>query len=250
VALAAVFLFSGVASATTFDLSGDWSNSSNPNVPWTYEQGSTALPAVSDWTAAGTGLSGCDQPAWAPSNIAGSFLPAMMQIESSCSENFFGTDPNDSLANVMSGDIVVHTVDNSNGNLSNGVANFVLTLPSGDAGQYAITGSVWDAKLDQPTRTQAWEILVNGVEEASGSLDGSVSRSDAETFDVLTNLNPGDTVELELYETNGSGYYVGTHLNVNQVGPLVASEPRSLLLLAGGLLGLAGLRRRSAQISI
>jgi hypothetical protein len=64
------------AASTTFSLSGDWSNTTNPNGPWSYDQGTKALPLVTAWTGAGSALVGCNQPAWAPSNNGGtSCLP-------------------------------------------------------------------------------------------------------------------------------------------------------------------------------
>src|SRR5215472_7090920 len=62
------------------DLSTDWSDSSNPNTgnpngTWQYRQGTTILPSVPSWTAAGT-VPFVNQPAWAPSDTAGNFLPA------------------------------------------------------------------------------------------------------------------------------------------------------------------------------
>jgi hypothetical protein len=44
--------------------------------------------------------------------------------------------------NVLPGDVVAHTVDHFNGNPTNGVANFLFTLPTGDNGKYEISGSV------------------------------------------------------------------------------------------------------------
>src|SRR5260221_5955564 len=41
----------GAAPSAAFSLSGDWSNTTNPNGPWSYNQGSTRLPLVPVWTA-------------------------------------------------------------------------------------------------------------------------------------------------------------------------------------------------------
>ncbi|PYT52594.1 MAG: hypothetical protein DMG43_11250 [Acidobacteria bacterium] len=211
------------ATSVSFSLSGDWSNTTNPNGPWSYNQGSTPLPLVPDWTAAGSALVGCSQPAWAPSDFSGNFLPALMNANSCSANNFlFGTDPNNGLANVMPGDIVTHTVDGSNGNPASGVANFLFTLPSGDDGQYEISGSVWDASFLFGTgRPQDWVLLVNGVQVASGFLSGIVSRSQAETFDVFADLTAGNTVDLELFEDPSSpfGFFVGANMNITEVTP-------------------------------
>jgi hypothetical protein len=209
----------GVAGAsTTFSLSANWSDTTNPNGPWSYNQDTKPLPLVPVWTGAGSALVGCNQPAWAPSNNSGDFLPAMMK-PNACSAKFFGTDPHNGLANVMAGDIVVHTVDSANGNPSLGVATFHFTVPTGDPGTYQITGSVWDAALNLGTsRPQEWILLVNGSQKATGILAGNIPRSEAETFNITANLAGGDTVDLELLrDGSGFGYFVGTNMTLTPI---------------------------------
>jgi sugar lactone lactonase YvrE len=203
----------------SFSLSDNWSSTTNPNGPWSYNQGSAPLPLVADWTAANSAFVGCNQPAWAPSNSGGNFLPAVMNANS-CTAAALGTDPVSGLPNVMPGDIVTHTVDPFNGNPANGVANVLFTLPGGDDGQYEIRGSVWDAGLFfGATRPQDWKLLIRGAQVASGVLSGTVSRSQAETFDVFANLAAGDTVNLQLVEDPNAtaGFFVGTNLSIAEV---------------------------------
>jgi hypothetical protein len=227
IAAGAVLLGLGLcvsASATTFSLSGNWATTANPNGAWSYRHGTTLLPAVADWTAGGTGFQGCNQPAWAPSNNPGNFLPAMVKANA-CTAKFLGTDPHNGLGNVDVGDIVVHTVDSFNGNPSIGVANFLFKVPTGDAGVYRISGSVWDASLFYGTaRPQDWALLVNGVVKASGVLNGTISRSEAKTFNVTATLVVGATVELELYQdaSAAAGFFVGTNMTITPVPPACA----------------------------
>jgi len=216
---------SWAASPQVFSLSGNWSNENNPNGPWSYNQGSTPLPLVPDWTGNGSAFVGCNQPAWAPSNNGGDFLPAFMKANS-CTAKDLGTDPHNGRPNARPGDIVVHTVDSANGSPANGVANFLFTLPAGDDGEYEISGFVWDAWIDTG-RPQDWELLVNGVEQASGFLSGGVSRSQAQTFKIFATLAAGDTVDLELFEDSTSpfGFFVGVNLSIT---PIPALSPASL----------------------
>ena len=80
-------------------------------------------------------------------------------------------------------------------------------------------------------------MLVNGVEEASGFLSGSVSRSQAETFNIFANLTAGSKVELELFEdpSAAAGDFVGTNMSIDEVSTTVP-EPSTFALLATGLL--------------
>jgi hypothetical protein len=42
--------FAAPSSAATYNLTSDWSDSTNPNGQWTYLEGNNALPLVSNWT--------------------------------------------------------------------------------------------------------------------------------------------------------------------------------------------------------
>ena len=61
------------ASAATFDLGGQWSDSINPNGAWTYREGANALPFVASWE------SGVFGGAWAPTGSE--FLPAWFKAD-------------------------------------------------------------------------------------------------------------------------------------------------------------------------
>ena len=237
------------AHATSFSLSGDWSNSNNPNGPWSYNQGSAPLPPVSVWDGGGSALQGCSQPAWAPSNTPGNFLPAMMQANA-CSAGAFST-ASGIPGNVKPGDIVTHTVDGFNGKPAAGVAKFLFTLPKGDDGTYEISGFVWDANtFFGTTRPQDWKLLVNGVSEASGVLSGTISRSQAATFDIVNALNAGETVELELYQdpNAAAGFFVGANMSILSTSGPTTPEPSTFGVLALGLLLCVVALRQSAPL--
>ncbi len=202
------------------DLARDWSDSNNPNLSnpngkWEYRQGTLDLPLLSNWNGAGSVAFIPTQPAWAPSNIAGDFLPALFKARSVPSSS----------PDWEAGDTVIHTVDVSNGNPSKGVAN-VLFTDTHFSGTVTITGHVWDAGHDS-TRPQDWELLVNGTEVASGKLNGVVARSSPQTFKVTgASLVPGKTVELEAFtDSSGSpvcnggpcGYFVGWSVTIEKI---------------------------------
>ena len=215
VALIAAFLGSVAAYAQTYSLSGNWSNAVNPNSPWAYRQGQTRLTPIGNWNGNGTQLIGCNQLAWAPSNNPGNYLPAIMRANA-CT----GVDINilsNLDYNVLPGDVLVYTVDGTGGNPSAGVPNILFTVPIGEGGTYQISGSLWDANLYyHSTRPQDWLLLVNGVQKASGSLEGFTTRFEPQTLNVTTTLAAGDTVELQIVKDRSSqdGDYVGVNMTI------------------------------------
>lgn len=203
---------------------------------------------VANWNAAGT--AGFTQPAWAPSNNSGDFLPAEFQATSTAAA-VFGADPNNpGHNNVIPGDVVMHTVDPFNGNPGLGVGNYLFTSAVA-AGPVAISGMVWDAGLFYGTvRPQDWALMVDGATVDSGVLSGSISRSEAQTFDVSATLAIGDTVELELLEdpSAAAGYFVGTELTIASTST-ATPEPASIALLSTALLGFDAVRRRKRKVT-
>jgi hypothetical protein len=213
--------FSGTVNAAVYDLSSDWSNSSNPNGPWSYNQGSTPLPLVPNFNFGNTGwASSCNQPAWVPSNATGDYLPAFLKVDACVTTTENTQYP---LANVVAGDVWVHTVDGFNGNPSLGAANVLFTLPaSGGAGSYTISGSLWDSLSSSPTsssRPQDWSLFVNGVQVATGVLSGNVFRSQAQTFSMVKNLNVGDRVELQIVKDPAASAGFIVSINLTITGP-------------------------------
>lgn len=212
-AMVATLAFCATASAATYDLKTQWSNAANPDGVWTLEQGALALPRDKDWTA----ISNADaaynppaghirQPAWAPGNQAGHYLPAWFKA---------AVTPSDPAYGWRKGDIIMHTTDAFNG-IGFGLAALVFTSPA--AGSASVTGYLYNARNMQ--RPQAWTLTVDGNVIASGRLpgDGTFTRGHRQPLKLTgVPLQTGSTVVLTVYEDGGDhgpGDFVGLDLKV------------------------------------
>lgn len=224
----ATLTLASIADAATYNLSDDWSDVANPTGPWSYRVGTTPLPHADNWTA-GVGFPS-PQPAYQPSNSAGQFLPAWYKATSVP----VGFD-------YEVGDVIVHTNDSANGDLTLGETNVLFTTPA--AGQYQISGGLWNANTSL-LRPQDWNLFVNDSVMASGTLSGvpgEFSRNSQQTFNLFNVLlNVGDTVRLDVFRNSKSqdGFFVGTDLTLQAV-PI----PGAIWLFGSGVIGLIGLAR-------
>jgi hypothetical protein len=209
----AAFALCGGALGATYDLKKQWRAGANPNGAWTMVEGSAALPRDKDWTA----ISNADaaynppsghlrQPAFAPGNAPGHYLPAWFKA---------AVTPSDASYGWRKGDIVMHTTDAFNG-IGSGLGALVFTSPA--AGMATLSGYLYNAR--NMHRPQAWSLAVDGVTVAAGSLpgDGTWTRANKATFDIADYpLQAGSAVVLTVFENagaQGAGDFVGLDMTV------------------------------------
>src|SRR5581483_2766722 len=172
----ASFFVASASPATIYNLSAQWSNSSNPNGVWSYREGNNGLQNILNYDFAGTVSGFTPQTAWAPSNTAGTFLPVWLQSSQTGTPNGFTP------GSVLPGDVIVHSQDNGNG-AGKGPANVAWTAPT--SGTIDISGDMWWVR--QLGRVNDYSVFLNGALIAQGSVtDGSVyTRSSPLAFSAL-----------------------------------------------------------------
>ncbi len=225
--------------AVTYDLNADWSDVSNPNGVWSYNEGSNAMPHVAAWDPTDEGGT---QPAWAVSGVKSSqeFLPVW--FKSVLNEPF--------THDWTIGDVVTHTTD-ANG-IGHGPANVTWTSPV--IGTVDISGGVWMAR--DVFRGNHWTLSLNGVPLTGGDIFSGDSFNRASPFNfaagsggasVLNNVpvTIGDVITLQIVKTSEQGDFVGVNFTI---AAAAIPEPSSLALCTIAAAGLSlGLRRKKSQ---
>lgn len=218
--------------AFTHSLVDDWSNSVNPNGPWSYNEGINPLKYnISSWPIDQLGP---NQTAWANSNSGGYFLPGWLK-------GVGNPNPNDlyGYCDWLDGDVVVHSTDGANGR-GYGIANVTWTSP--ESGIYDIDGGLWITR--SLGRSNDWSLYLDDQLLTSGSIfDGDIySRSNPNSFNLENlNISAGSVLKLEVVKTSGYGDFVGVNLNINNS---VIPEPATIFLFGTGLAGTFLRRKR------
>ena len=222
---AEVASLTGIALTFVYDLKTDWSDSANPNGPWTYREGNNALPQMIMSTNCGACPGGSGlvwtnaQRAWARSAGGTSsdhtFLP--FWFKSNGSETGLGNWGDDWEA----GDVVMHTTDPANG-IGSGPGNVIWTSPI--AGVISIAGNIWIGR--DIGRANHWVLSRNEAMLTAGDVSSGdpYSRTNPMPFSAGTAgpsvlngilVSPGDVIKLEVTRTSSSGDVVGLNLAIN-----------------------------------
>jgi len=229
-ALVGLLFFCPILSAGIIsNLATDWSNTVNPNGLWTYAQATTPLvfdATLDEWTAdANATLSDHD------------YLPLWGQV----------TPGDANGVDYVAGNIVVHSVDSANGTPANGEATLLWVSPF--TGLLDITGDIWFAHSQFPTRSNDYTLMLGSTVLTTGSVNqGDSSLGAPIQWNFLSvPVTTGEVLSLVIQRS--SGQTLGSFDGVNLTLSINLPEPSPAWLLAAGmaLFGLYGFyRRRSA----
>jgi len=197
-----------------WDVAEDWSDASNPTGPWTYAEGTNALPHV-DWWERDLGSFSSAQPGWADSEDGTDRIPFWFKSNGVIPGAF----------DWQAGDVVVHTTDDANG-IGNGPANLIWTSPID--GFVTVAGAVWIAR--EIGRGNDWAIFENDEELTHGNVASGDPYSRAAPFDFVDGsggaqalaaipVSVGDTVRLQLAKSSQYGDFTGVRFTVTCATP-------------------------------
>lgn len=212
------------AQAAVYSLKGDWSDTNNPNGPWSYLAAGAPLPSNTDWIGFG--------PSWNDPRLAGNLHPnGGNGLTPGLTKYEAGSEPEP--IDAVDGDIVGHSDDGIAG-FNSGAGLLSMRFVSPAAGLASIDGRIWDAHLSVD-RDQVWELWVDNALQTSGILlgDGTEGRNNADIFSASgIGMAVGSIVEFRVSRVQDNiGGLFGVELDIT-VEPTRVPTPATLPLVA------------------
>jgi hypothetical protein len=222
-------------SAVLFDLSGDWSDTNNPNGPWTYN-GTGGVPLTihrDDWDSTTNIHFSSPQPAWTDTD-GNTAVPAWFKSTGATAGTFYNLDfPVGRTGMHGPPDLTAPGLPLS----PNEFSSVTWTSPSN--GFVNISGGVWLMRKSLG-RSMDWTLRLNGVSLSGGSLTSTDSFTSSNPFKFLDGnggpsvlnvaVSTGDVVALELGRptSDNSHEFVGVDFSI-----LAVPEASSFILWCG-----------------
>ena len=198
-----------------WDLSTDWSDTFNPNGPWSYNEGPHIPITVhwDDWDTLNSFFAD-DQPAWSRAQYPyHEHIPCWFKV---------GSNPGPTALDIPVGKVGMHSTSWCGGSEVTTEASVDWTSPI--TGRIKISGGVWLAMdLGRP---QDWTLYFNDVPISGGSLYDSDPYSSVNPFDFKNgsggesvlerDVVVGDIITLELRKAPSApcGWFSGVNMSI------------------------------------
>jgi len=234
-----------LAHATTvYDLAADWSDTTNPNGAWSYndEFGNPIATHQADWDTGNLNFAAI-QPAWAAQQASAyGHIPMWAKSTGATVGSVLNLD-------FPLGRVGMHGPEDQPKNLA--AASVSWTSPA--SGDVDISGGVW--LMRKVGRSMDWTLSLNGSPFTSGQVNSLDAFTSANPFgleigsggasSLQFSVAPGDVISLSLGRSTVeiANEFVGVDFAIS-LSPV--PEPSTVILAAVGLIGLAayGWRRR------
>jgi hypothetical protein len=172
------------ASALSWQLSVDWVDAVTSFGPWTIENGGAAMGSVADWDPGGSSLFDTAQPAYAAAAMpAAGHVPMWAKLVAGGVRN--------GNWDALDGDVISHGFG--------AVTRTAAVWTSPVATTVTVTATVWAPLAEAPhdTRSELWELRLNGVVQASGTMNrATATRATAVVTTMPLAVAIGDTIDL------------------------------------------------------
>jgi len=232
-ALALIATAAPLQAATDYDLAGDFSNAANPNGPWSFVYGGSALAHQTPLANGNHLVPVLADGYWSTGNDLNLNTPDVMKVTGP------GTSGGETLEDFLTGDVILHSPNAGDALL------IIWTAPAD--GTIDLSGSAWYAH-SLVDRSNDFVVRLNGGASLfSGVIDDSILRSTALIYGASgLAVSAGDELSFAFSKTAGQTYgsLNGLAVRIAFTATAPIPEPASWTMMIGGLAFVGGTMRR------